>query len=922
MALRIRLPFLLDFAIVREDAEMTRLNNDPTIRREMSGRGGVLHWLIRKRVETLRVDAARLLPTFESRANAARAAAQDATDRKLTKLAATAQPFDRDAIATLARFVAGHEPAVPVGVTVQQLVGRMLDPTYVATEESYRAARDVAAVVSSCPVSALRVLWWRLTGRLAASKRRIWDLAKANPVVIHATSIAMHQIVDSLARMRRAMRTDGPWDTTPAEAAAYALAAPPRLIRECVMNTNGATRFRPGTLLIFGLRKIHKDTGDNNLAFSRKQWSQCPAHAIVPRLLEEVWTAAVRERSTQRYRRRPSLVRRLILRPLIAAVVRLNRHVPWYRLPGWLLAFGNLWVLREVLREQNLHDTSLLPSRGAGPLPQPTPDVLRWRTADGSFNSLEDPTMGQTGTRFGRNVPLGYTYPEDEPALLEPNPRLVSRKLLTREKFIPASSLNVLAVAWIQFQVHDWFHHGDPEQSEPFKIALDDSDPWPQNQRPMLVSRTRPDRTRCDNPPVGPPTYINAVTHWWDASQLYGSDLATQRVVRTWPDGTMRDGKLVLNNGRLPRGQNGIEITGFNANWWLGLSLFHQLFTLEHNAICDRLRAEYEKWDDEQLFQTARLINAALITKIHDLEWVPVVLANKAVQKGLYATWWGLLGKRIATTFGRLRGSDMLSGILGSHTDHQSAPFAITEEFVSVYRMHAFMMPDTFHVHDAATGGWLYTLPLAGILGPRAGDVIDKYDFPNLFYSFGRDVPGALTLGNYPALFQSFQPTPGAGPVIDLATVDILRDRERGVPRYNMFRQLLHLPPVRSFEELNPEWAPRLREVYGTVDRIDLMVGMFAERRPPGFGFSETTFRIFLLMNSRRLKSDRFYTRDYTAAVYTQVGLDWIADNDLRSVLLRHYPMLEDALRGAPKVFGPWSGLGSSSATPGTPAAP
>jgi len=262
----------------------------------------------------------------------------------------------------------------------------------------------------------------------------------------------------------------------------------------------------------------------------------------------------------------------------------------------------------------------------------------------------------------------------------------------------------------------------------------------------------------------------------------------------------------------------------------------------------------------------------------------------------------------------------MLSGIPGSATDHHSAPYAITEEFVSVYRMHAFMMPDTFHVYDTATGGWLDTLPLQTMLGPGAGRLVDKYDFRDLFYSFGRNIPGALTLGNYPTLFQDFQPVPNAGRHIDLATIDILRDRERGVPRYNAFRRLMHLPPVRSFEELNPEWAPKLRAVYGAVDRIDLMVGMFAETPPPNFGFGETTFRVFLLMNSRRRKSDRFYTTDYTAAVYTQVGLDWIADNDLKSVLLRHYPALEGRLSGVEKLFGPWEA--PSPATPGTPAAP
>ena len=52
------------------------------------------------------------------------------------------------------------------------------------------------------------------------------------------------------------------------------------------------------------------------------------------------------------------------------------------------------------------------------------------------------------------------------------------------------------------------------------------------------------------------------------------------------------------------------------------------------------------------------------------------------------------------------------------------------------------------------------------------------------------------------------------GERFDLGTIDILRDRERGVPRYNRFRRLLHKAPVRSFEELTdvPEWAAQMKE--------------------------------------------------------------------------------------------------------------
>ena len=71
-------------------------------------------------------------------------------------------------------------------------------------------------------------------------------------------------------------------------------------------------------------------------------------------------------------------------------------------------------------------------------------------------------------------------------------------------------------------------------------------------------------------------------------------------------------------------------------------------------------------------------------------------------------------------------------------------------------------------------------------------------------------------------------------------------------------------------------------------------------------------------MASRRLKSDRFFTTDYTPKVYSEAGLKWIDDNSMRSVLLRHFPELAPALEGVENPFAPWvrtrSGGRSSSA--------
>ena len=158
-----------------------------------------------------------------------------------------------------------------------------------------------------------------------------------------------------------------------------------------------------------------------------------------------------------------------------------------------------------------------------------------------------------------------------------------------------------------------------------------------------------------------------------------------------------------------------------------------------------------------------------------------------------------------------------------------------------------------------------------------------------------------------------YLPTLRAAPaeIVDLGAIDVLRDRERAVPRYNRFRQLLRLKPAGSFEELtdNAEWARELRAVYGHVDRVDLLVGSLAETPPKGFGFGETAFRIFILMASRRIKSDRFFTEDYSSRLYSQIGLDWISRNDMSSVLLRHYPELKPALWRSENAFAPWRPL-------------
>jgi hypothetical protein len=565
------------------------------------------------------------------------------------------------------------------------------------------------------------------------------------------------------------------------------------------------------------------------------------------------------------------------------------------------LGLGVLVGVRNVLRQQNLHDTGVAPTVNEAPVPPFEPRLLTTRSPDGTHNDLERPAMGRADSRFGRNVPLERTFPGSEPGLQDPSPRVVSRELLTRDPFQPATTVNALAAAWLQFMIRDWFSHGRGDANNTWTIRLDDDDTWP--EKPMVVPKTPPDPTRPpDDDGEFAPTYINSETHWWDASSLYGTSAPMQKALRSGKDGKLRirdDGLL-----ELPKDPK-LDPTTV-PGWWLGVALMGTVFVREHNSICDRLRAEYPSWTDDDIFERARLVNAALIAKIHTVEWTPAVISHPTTKLALRANWWGLAGERLYNLLGRISSDEVISGIPGSETNHYGIPYSLTEEFVAVYRMHP-LVPDDYSLRSLADDALIRDATFPELAGPYATGVMEAIPTPDLFYSFGTMHPGVVTLHNFPRFLQEFERPDGH--FQDLAATDILRSRELGVPRYNEFRRLLNLKPARSFDDLtdNPDWARQIERVYGgDIESVDLTVGMFAEPLPHGFAFSDTAFRIFVLMASRRLNSDRFFTTDYTPRVYTEAGLDWIDSNDMSTVLLRHYPSLRTAMRGLENAFHPW----------------
>jgi Animal haem peroxidase len=595
----------------------------------------------------------------------------------------------------------------------------------------------------------------------------------------------------------------------------------------------------------------------------------------------------------------------LLWRVFDGICTRADHRRGWDRYPlpiGLAVLIG----LRNELRRHNLHDTNLLPTLELPPLP-PAPADDSTRTADGTYNDLASPRTGMAGARFGRNVPLDRVGTDPAASMLDPNPREVSRRLLTRTEFKPATTVNVIVAAWLQFMIKDWFSHGPGDSTHPHQLPLSADDDWP--QRPMLVPSTVADPTR---PPddAGPPTFVNTLTHWWDMSSIYGTTEQAQREFRTGEGGRLRidPGGIIP----LPSHDPATDPTR-QPGFWVGLGMLASLFAHEHNAICDAIRHDFPHWSDEEIFQRARMVNAAVVAKIHTVEWTPAIISHPTTKVAMRANWFGIEGERLHRWFGRLSRSEVISGIPGSPTEQYGVPYSLTEEFAAVYRMHP-LLPDDFRLKSAATGATQREIAFPDLAGSASRTVLGETSLADLFYSFGTEYAGAVVLNNYPRGLQHFT-RPDNGLPMDIAAVDIVRIREGGVPRYKEFRRLLRLRPARDFEDLthDPQLAAAVSEVYGgDIEKVDLMVGLFAEKRPDGFGFSDTAFRIFILMASRRLNSDRFFTSDYDPRVYTKPGVKWIDDASMSRVLLRHCPELAPRLDATSNAFQPWPGTGSA----------
>ncbi len=400
----------------------------------------------------------------------------------------------------------------------------------------------------------------------------------------------------------------------------------------------------------------------------------------------------------------------------------------------------------------------------------------------------------------------------------------------------------------------------------------------------------------------------------------------------------------------------------------------------------------YIEASDEEIFQVARMVIAAEMAKIHTIEWTTQLLYDEPLFLGMNSNWYGLFNveedsvsqvlrkifqrdenflsrssAKLARLFDReVEGDSSNSlyslfasgaGIFGLNNtreeghlwwkhdawditdprdvnggvNHFGSPFNFPEEFTTVYRLHP-LVPDLIEFRNYKNANAITTrVPMVHTVRGDSSGQMRTGSLENWGLSMGRQRLGLLHLQNHPMFLQNLEMSHLGSPSgkLDIVALDIIRDRERGVPRFNEFRRQIGLKSLASFDDFVDQRLAadssarkaqqaiidKMRDIYGThicdaskiithtqkndqgefindclgqadgtqvdnIEDVDMVVGWLAEyTRPHGFAISETQFHIFILNASRRLFSDRFFTSSFRPEFYSHLGYQWVLDN-------------------------------------------
>ena len=481
-------------------------------------------------------------------------------------------------------------------------------------------------------------------------------------------------------------------------------------------------------------------------------------------------------------------------------------------------------------------------------LPRPTQTVagssapavypLEFRSIDGSGNNPIDPLRGAAGTPLLRLMVPSYPDGVGAPTGVgQKSAREISNLVVAQEHDVSsAAHTSDYLWQWGQFLDHDIDLTPAVSPIELFNIVVPTGDP----QFDPLGTGTQ--TIECDRSLYqmidGVRQQMNANTAFIDASQVYGSNVPRAMELRML-DGT---GRLKTSAGDLlPYNLNGFPngpstdpnffLAGdVRSNEQVGLTAMHTLFMREHNYWAGIIAQSTRGVDEDTIYNHARAIVGAEVQIITYREFLPLLLGPNALPP--YTGYQPTVDPGISNVFS-----------------------------TAAYRVGHTMLSDTLRRLDANFQSIGDLSLAASFFNPVEISIpgIEPY-LRGLSRQVDQEVDCYLVDGVRNFLFGP----PGAGG-FDLASLNIQRGRDHGLPRYNAARQAMGMAPKATFAEVTSdlELQAKLASAYATPDDMDLWVGGLAEDHVNGGLVGELFFAILRDQFTRLRDGDRFWYQTY-----------------------------------------------------------
>lgn len=457
---------------------------------------------------------------------------------------------------------------------------------------------------------------------------------------------------------------------------------------------------------------------------------------------------------------------------------------------------------------------------------------IDFRTLDGTCTGIGLPVRhlwGSTNRPHFSYFGKSSTRPTGEGLK---SPRLVSNVLCQQsQSTFDERKLSEMAAFFGQFVDHTVVAT-PTNKSEPMFIEVPSDDPTLPYQK-LIFFRSVRVRVRAGSSAERPQNTLPSAI---DLASVYGPSETRNKALRAFKDGLLKtsSGDLMpFNTNRLnnaPTSGKQLFLAGdHRANEHPVLTSLHTIFMREHNSIARELKENFPNWNDEELYQNARHINIAQMQKIVFEEWLPAITGR---------------------TLPPYRG-------FKSNVDPSISVIFSTAAF----RVGHTMIGN--QLNRRGPGNKLQTpVSFQKMLFPGSGSFkikgLESFVRGALF-NRAQKIDLKVSTGLRDFLFKTTRGEDG----VDLIALNLQRCRDHACPTYNEVRKKFLGRKARSFADITKDGdvQSKLEFLYGSVDKVELWIGLVAEDHIPRSSMGPTMLKIWMREFSRLRDGDQFYFR-------------------------------------------------------------